>query len=71
MEKQTVAMPGSRKFCQRESKFDGFFLIDGGDRGSKYRFNWAIIGPPANAFEMAFRWRADDGPTLNAGLVAL
>ena len=20
---------------------------------------------------MAFRWRADDGPTLNAGLVAL
>ena len=24
-----------------------------------------------NAIEMAFRWRADDGPTLNAGLVAL
>ena len=23
-----------------------------------------------NAIEMAFRWRADDGPTLNAGLVA-
>ena len=21
--------------------------------------------------QMAFRWRADDGPTLNAGLVAL
>ena len=23
-----------------------------------------------NAIEMALRWRADDGPTLNAGLVA-
>ena len=23
------------------------------------------------AIQMAFRWRADDGPTLNAGLVAL
>ena len=24
-----------------------------------------------NAIYMAFRWRVDDGPTLNAGLVAL
>ena len=24
-----------------------------------------------NAIKMAFRWRADDGPTLNSGLVAL
>ena len=24
-----------------------------------------------NAIEMAFRWRVDDGPTLNVGLVAL
>ena len=24
-----------------------------------------------NAIQMAFRWRADDGLTLNAGLVAL
>ena len=23
-----------------------------------------------NAIKMAFRWRADNGPTLNAGLVA-
>ena len=34
----------------------------------------AIIGPPAkrhfNAIEIGFRWRADDGPTLNPGLVA-
>ena len=24
-----------------------------------------------NAIQMVFRWRADDGPTLNSGLVAL
>ena len=24
-----------------------------------------------NAISIAFRWRANDGPTLNAGLVAL
>ena len=28
-------------------------------------------GKIQNATIMAFRWRADDGPTLNAGLVAL
>ena len=37
--------------------------------------NTAINGPPSarqrNAFEIAFRWWADNGPTLNAGLVAL
>ena len=34
-----------------------------------------ISGPSSarqrNVISMAFRWRADDGPTLNAGLVAL
>ena len=34
-----------------------------------------MIGPPSarqrNAIKMAFCWRADDGPTLNAGLIAL
>ena len=37
--------------------------------------NITINGPSSacqrNAIEMAFRWRADDGPTLNASLVAL
>ena len=37
--------------------------------------NTALIGPSSarqrNAIQMAFRWRAADGPTLNAGLVAL
>ena len=28
------------------------------------------ISGPSSAHEMAFRWRADDRPTLNAGLVA-
>ena len=37
--------------------------------------NTPISGPSTarqgNAILMAFRWRANDGPTLNAGLVAL
>ena len=66
-----VSMRGSRKFCQRGSKFDNIFLIDKGIEDT----NTAINGPSSarqrNAIKMAFRWRADDGPTLNAGLVAL
>ena len=72
-------MRGSRKFCQRGSNFDNVFLylflvdevledqnttLSGG--GSKYHSRRAIIGPPAKHL----RWRAADGPTLNAGLVA-
>ena len=65
-------MRGSRKFCQRGSNIDNlFFLFDEG-RNDK---NTTISGPSSarqrNAIKMAFRWRADDGPTLNAGLVAL
>ena len=37
----------------------------------KYHYKQAIISPPAKRFKMAFRWRADDGPALNAGLPAL
>ena len=36
-----------------------------GEGGSMYQHQRAIIGTPA------FRWRAYDSPTLNAGLVAL
>ena len=32
-------------------------------------FQWRIAGMPI--VPMAFRWRADNGPPLNAGLVAL
>ena len=43
------------------------FLSWWGERGSAYHNKRAIIGPPA----MAFRWRVDDSPTLNAGLADL
>ena len=48
-----------------------FFLVDGGIEDP----NTALIGPSLarqrNAIEMAFRWRADDGPPWNAGMAAL
>ena len=39
----------------------------------QYHYKQAIIGPPAK-FHLpvdVLRWRADDGPTLNAGFAAL
>ena len=65
-------MRGPRKFCQRGFNFDNvFFLVD----ERREDANTAISGPSLahqrNATEMALRWRADDGPTLNADLVAL
>ena len=71
-------MRGSRKLCQRGSNFDYFccccccccFLDDEGRKDP----NTTISGPSSthqrNAISMAFRWRADVGPTLSAGLVA-
>ena len=63
-------MRGSRKICQRMSKFDKvfffffLFLVDKGiEDPNTIIMKWAI--------SMAFRWQADNGPTLNAGLVAL
>ena len=44
-----LPMHGSRKFCQRESKFDNILYIFfswWGEGGSKYHNKWAIIGPP-------------------------
>ena len=47
-------------------------FLDGRDNPSKYHYKRTIIGPPAKRhLYMAFRWRADNGPKLNAGLVAL
>ena len=61
----------SRKFCQRGPKFDNVFLVDDGIKDP----NTAINGPSWacqwNSIEMVLPWRADDDPTLNAGLVAL
>ena len=50
-----------------------FFLVDEGkDAQNTYT---TIIGPSLarqqNAILMAFHWRSDDGPILNAGLVSL
>ena len=47
-----------------------FLAVEGGEDP-----NTTISGPSSvrqrNAIQMAFRWRADDGPVLNASLVAL
>ena len=57
-------MRGSRKFCQRGTTSTFFF-----DEGRKDS-NTTIKGPSTarqrNAIQMAFRWWADGGPTLNA-----
>ena len=39
--------------------------------GFKYRYKWAIIRSPAKRHLNGVSLGADDGPTLNAGLVAL
>ena len=53
-------MRGSRNLCQGRSSFD-IFLVDEGREDQ----NTSIGGPSS-----AFRWQADNGPRLNAGLVA-
>ena len=50
---RTPFMRGSRKFCQIGSNFDVCSLVD------------EVTSGPS----LAFRWRADDDTTLNAGLV--
>ena len=65
-------MRGSRKFFQKGSTFDKFFfVIDEGIEDQNITINRPSSARQRNAIKMAFRWRADDGPTLNAGLVAL
>ena len=65
-------MPGSRRFCQRESKFDNtFFLVDEEIEDPNTTINGPSLARQQNAIQMAFRWQAHDGPTLNTGLVAL
>ena len=47
-----------------------FFLMRGGGGGGGKDSNTTISGPSTarqrNAIHMAFRWRVDAGPTLNA-----
>ena len=54
--------------------FDNVFILVDEERED---LSTTVSGPSSAAsetplwrFAMAFRWRADDGPTLNAGLVA-
>ena len=67
-------MRGSRKLFQRRSKFKynvRFFIVDKGIEDPNTAINWTSSADQRNSIEMAFLWRADDGPTFNAGLVAL
>ena len=79
-DKSNFSMRGSRIVCQRGSNFDIFFVlffffffffVDEVTEDP----NTTISGPSSalqrNAIYMAFRWRANVGPTLNAGLVDL
>ena len=63
-------MRGSRKFIRGGPNLIAFFY----DEWRKDQ-NTTISGPSSapqrKAIEMAFLWRADDGHTFNAGLVAL
>ena len=75
-------MRGSRKFVKGGPRLTTFFFFfffffggGGGLMGWREDLNATENGPSSarqrNAIEMAFRWRADKGPPLNAGLVAL
>ena len=43
-----------------------FFLVDEGRKDPNTTEIWPSPACQRNAIEMTFRWRADDGPTLNA-----
>ena len=56
--------------ADRESFVRVFFWLIRGE-GSEYHYNGPSLAYQRNAIKMALRWRADDGLTLNAGLVAV
>ena len=60
------------KICQRGSKFDVvFFLFNEGREDPNTTVSVPTTARQRNAINMSFGWGADDGPKLNAGLVAL
>ena len=65
-------MRGSRNFCQMGSSSDNVFLVDEEKRDDP---NNTKSGPSLshqqNPIKMVFRWWANVGQKLNAGLVAL
>ena len=50
-------MRGSRKFCQRGSEVDNFFLVDEGIEDPNTTINGPSSARQRNAIEMAFRCR--------------
>ena len=63
-------MRRSRKFCQRGSNYDNVFFVVFLVYEGRADHKNTNSGPPStrqrNAISMAFRWRVDGGPTLNA-----
>ena len=64
-----MSMRGSRKFCHRGSFVFCLFLDEGREDPNSTK-SGISSARQRNAILMAFRWRVDDGPPLNAGLVA-
>ena len=70
-------MGGSRKFCQGRGGgptltfFVVVLYLTRGREDPNTTINRPSSARQQNAIKMSFRWRADDGPTLNAGMVAL
>ena len=60
-------MRGSRKFCQRWSNI----TFDKGKEDPNSTKSGPSSARQQYAIKMAFHWRANDGPTLNAVLAAL
>ena len=58
-------------FFQSGSNFNYLFRIDEGREDQNITLSGQSLARQQIAIKMGFRWQADGGPTLNAGLVAL
>ena len=65
----TCADPES--FVRGGPIFDNVFLVDNEREDPNSTISGPSLARQRNANKMAFHWRADDGPTLNAGLADL
>ena len=60
-----------QKVLSEDNVVDFFFIFDEGRKDPNTTMSGRVSARQRNVIQMAFRWRADDGPTLNAVLVAL
>ena len=60
-----------QKVLSEGANFEHFFLVDEGRKDQNTTIKGQSSARQRNTILMAFRWRAGDGLTLNAGLVAL